>query len=62
MKARITEDDKFIRIIPETRDELLRLSEVWCKYDLVKSGWSIHAGGTTQHGIDNSDFLIKIMK
>ena len=60
MKAKI--EDNMLLIIPETRDELLRLREVWCKYALVKSGWSIHAGGTTQHGIDNSDFVIKIMK
>ena len=62
MKARITEDNKFIQIIPETRNELIKLKKIWGKSFLVKSGWCIHGGGTTQHGIDNSDFLIKIMK
>ena len=60
MKAKI--EDNRLLIIPETHKELVELREIWLKYDLVKGGWCIHADGTTQHGIDNSDFLIKIMK
>jgi len=62
MKAKISEDNTRIYIIPETRKELLRLQKIWRKYDLVKSGSCIHGDGTTQHSIDNSDFLIKVMK
>lgn len=61
MKARITDDGKCLQIIPETRKNLMKLRNIWNKCKLEKSGFRIHAGGTTQHGIDNSDFEIKII-
>jgi len=57
----VVEENKYIQIIPETRKELLILKEIWNKYNLKKVGYCIHAGGKTQHAIDNSDFQINII-
>ena len=59
MKAKLKKD-KNIQIIPETRDELIELQQIWGKCSFTKSGFSIHADGKTQHSIDNSNFQIKL--
>ena len=50
-----------IEIIPRDSEEFLKLKSIWDKCGLVKIGYCIHAGGKTQHAIENSDFCIKVI-
>jgi len=48
------------KLIPGSREELIKLKKIWNKCDLQKIGYEIHAGGKTQHAIKNSEFCIKV--
>ncbi len=56
-------DRIFLEIKPKTKQEFQILNRIW-KEDNVfeKKGCLIHAGASTQHGIENSDFVIEILK
>ena len=63
MKVKIDNNiyGKWLLIIPENRKELLELRNLWnYKNEFKKLGCFIHAGGETQHGIDNSEFVIGV--
>lgn len=62
IKKRIQAD--CIEIIPESRDELLELHNLWSDngVQLMKIGCVIHGDGKTIHSIANSKFSILIRR